>query len=237
LRAIYYSFNEKNKLQKGDIVEYSGSSFNHLMRVVRVRAGEEILLMDGKGTLAYTKILDINKNKLIFEIDSKIIINKSTLLNLGICLTKREYLDEIIRKATEIGFNKIFILNSDYSQKFKINFDRLDRIIKSAGLQSNNPFWPEIRDNIPMIDFLKKNSEDVICFNNREIKTNKICIRNIEHLLIGPEGGFSKFENDMLDQLNVRQVKLPTPILKSSTAITTGFGYIHGLLSKSDEST
>ncbi|MBT7695122.1 MAG: RNA methyltransferase, partial [Cryomorphaceae bacterium] len=109
---------------------------------------------------------------------------------------------------------------SRYSEKKKINTERLERIITSSIKQSNQFFIPKINPIIPFSSFILNNDEEKIMANlktdnklRKELFTNNsICI------LIGPEGGFSDEEINLARENNIKEVTLGNNRLRSETA-------------------
>ena len=102
----------------------------------------------------------------------------------------------LVEKATEIGIKEITPIITRYSEKKKVNHERLERITISSLKQSNQLFKPKINNTEKFYDFLKNNSDQKIMANlktkniliKESINSNQIC------LIIGPEGGFSDNE-------------------------------------------
>ena len=87
-------------------------------------------------------------------------------------MVKKEALELSIRQATELGVNKIFLLNSQYSQENSLKADRLEKIIVSAMEQSNNLFYPEII-NSELSAFVSTNKEDILLFTSQSSTVDK----------------------------------------------------------------
>jgi 16S rRNA (uracil1498-N3)-methyltransferase len=125
-----------------------------------------------------------------------------------------------VEKATELGISQITPVISRYSEKKKINTERLERIITSSIKQSNQFFIPKINPIIPFSSFILNNDEEKIMANlktdnklRKELFTNNsICI------LIGPEGGFSDEEINLARENNIKEVTLGNNRLRSETA-------------------
>ena len=100
---------------------------------------------------------------------------------------EKEALELSIRQATELGVNKIFLLNSQYSQENSLKADRLEKIIVSAMEQSNNLFYPEIIIS-ELSTFVSNNSEDVLLFTSQSSTVDKNKIHQKMIPLIGLRG-------------------------------------------------
>jgi 16S rRNA (uracil1498-N3)-methyltransferase len=76
----------------------------------------------------------------------------------------------LVEKATEIGVKEITPIITKYSEKKKVNHERLERITISSLKQSNQLFKPKINNTEKFSDFLKNNSDQKIMAN---LKTKK----------------------------------------------------------------
>ena len=91
-------------------------------------------------------VTEISKKQLHLKLlDS--VLNESRKYDLSILigLTKKDDLSSIIKSSVEIGANQIIICLTEYSQRYNVNADRIDRILISAMEQSNNSIKPSLR--------------------------------------------------------------------------------------------
>ena len=135
-----------------------------------------------------------------------------------------------IRQATELGVNKIFLLNSQYSQENSLKADRLEKIIVSGNGATKGSFYPEIIIS-ELSTFVSNNSEDVLLFTSQSSTVDKKQIHQKMIPLIGPEGGFSDDELNLFKSTASHHIHLPTPILRADPAVPTCVGYLLGATS------
>lgn len=211
--------------------QIKGDAAHHLMNVVRVEANEEILLLNGKGLMVKTKVTALSKRELQLTKleDKQIPLSKSMDLALGI--PKKEALELSLKQAVELGFSKIYLIRSQYSQTRLPEADRLEALLVSALEQSNAAYLPEIVpmswEEVPTTDY-----SDILMLDS-QTKTDglKLSGKGCVLLVIGPEGGFSPEETKLLHGWsNIRILNLPTPILRTPTAVAAGAGIILGSL-------
>ena len=227
MRAIFYSFQKENNL--GNIV-VTDDSAKHL-NVVRVKINEEILVLNGHGLIALTKVSLITKNQielLIISIEESVASHE---ISLAIANPKKEAFEDILKIAVELGIRNIYPLTSKFSQYDYVYNDRIQRILESALIQSNNPFLPVIYPQAELIDYVKNLDSVLYFFNSRQNNCGKVeFISGTRTILIGPEGGFSANEEDaILTKNNVISIHLPTPILRAPTAVASSVGYLLSL--------
>ena len=200
---------------------------HHLLKVIRAKAGDEISLMNGKGIIADASITEASKKQALLEIHNikqyPALINK---IHLGICpLKKRDKFELVIEKATELGVSEISIIQSEFSERSKINTERLEKIIISAAKQSINPYSPILNPVIKYADFINSKASSTEqkliawCGTTKQSHIAKLykpkedCI-----LLIGPEGDFSASEIELSTGRNFVPVNLGSLRYRSETA-------------------
>lgn len=227
MRSVYLP----GEIQNDSTVILNNETAHHLIKVVRVKLGEEILGLNGKGQVYKFKVVDLAKKDLSLELLESEYIEKSQKIDLAIGQTKRDALDLIIKQACELGVSRVIILATKYSQRYEIKADRIQKLLISALEQSNNPYLPEVL----VKDFkdLATNEYDQIVFYSSIADGEGKPIKAAQSplIVIGPEGGFSKEEEAELRSLeNSICFKLKTPILRAQTAVSTCFGHYLGML-------
>ncbi|MBF0297267.1 MAG: 16S rRNA (uracil(1498)-N(3))-methyltransferase [Oligoflexia bacterium] len=216
----------------------------HLTQVLRIKQNESILILDGKGNKAVCKIVSINRKELFLRVIKKEISQKKFNLDLALCIPKKEYLEDIIKMSVELGIAKIIPLVSKFSHgKSSIgmgNRERLDRLIESAMIQSNNPFKLEIAEAIDLMEISSKlkSKYQQIFFFCEHIHTNEsadkyqfpmkaLSFQDPTLLIIGAEGGFAVEEDVFIQNISgIKRVHLPTQILRCPTAVCAATGFI-----------
>ena len=202
-------------------------SLHHLVNVVRMKVGENLLLLNGQGLAVETLVEGISKREIKLKKISHLQHERPFHFDLALGMPKREALELSLKQATELGFRKIYLIKSDYSQMKYPERDRTESVLVSALEQSNAPFLPEVVTlpwkDIPWGQYAQAWLLDSQTKTGREERAKT---QGESHLLIvGPEGGFSPLELTYLHSCQeVRVVHLPTPILRTPTAIAAGAG-------------
>jgi len=227
MRAVYLDHNfEQNR------IELSGEEAHHLLKVVRVKNGEEILGLNGKGTIAKLVVTEIGKKNIIFIVTSTNLLSRARHFDLAIGKTKKEAMDLVLKQAVELGIGKVYILETQYSQRYQINHERIRRILISAMEQSNNPYMPEILE-ADLNSLLTENYDSFSLFSLREAQNdNNLTENSIEKSLIfiGPEGGFSSEEEEQILNTEITSaIHIPTNIMRAPTAVSCAVGYLLGV--------
>lgn len=222
MRAIYHPF---ENLEKTLLI--TGEQAKHL-QVVRIRQGEEVLLLNGQGAKAYTVVGAISKNQvelIVSKVESE---TRMHGIHLAVANPKKDAFEDILKIAVEMGVKSIQPLKSEYSQYDYESSDRLNRILESALIQSNNAFMPVVHTQKSLEEFLESIQLPLYFFNSRPSEnkiTNSSAVEKM--VLIGPEGGFSEREIDLITaRPQIFSIHLPTPIQRAPTAVASSIGYL-----------
>ncbi len=224
MRAVFHSF---DKIADNETLLVTGEAAHHL-NVVRIRNNEELLLLNGRGSILTGKVLSASKNAIEISILKSENKNPTHALSLAVAMPKKDAFEDILKMAVELGVNDIYPLVSEYSQHEYAPSDRVQRILESALIQSNNPFLPMIHEQRSLEAFLKEHKETLVFFNSRPVDAKKDQAHGPKKtILIGPEGGFSPAEVSAINLYpSVLEIHLPTPILRAPTAVASSVGYL-----------
>jgi 16S rRNA (uracil1498-N3)-methyltransferase len=200
--------------------------FHHLRNVLRINVNDSILLLDGKGNSRKAQVIHIDKKELLLRTNGEIKYNEFSNNNtIALGLVKKDSFELAIKMCVELAYRKIILIKTEYSQNYPIKEDRLNKIIETAMEQSNNPYYPKV----DYLNFSELNLEDyegivLASMNTSDTKS----IKNKDNLiLIGPEGGFSSKEEEViLAHRNCAQLHFDTGILRTPTAIAAISGSI-----------
>jgi 16S rRNA (uracil1498-N3)-methyltransferase len=216
-------------LCKDLVLELNEEQAHHLA-VVRVRVGDQVLILNGKGGKALAQITSLSKKTGQVQIQSVSADTRKHQISVVLGVPKKDAFEDIVKIAVELGVAEIHPLSTQFSQYEVESNDRLNRLIESALIQSNNLFWPEIYKQTNLDDFLENFVGELVYFSSRPSEI-KYKIENFSDkkvaVLIGPEGGFSEEEEaKIVAYKNVNIVHLPTPIMRAPTAVATSIGYL-----------
>lgn len=205
-----------------------GDELKHV-KALRLKLGDSVLITNGDGLVAETKLKVIEKQSNIFEVES-IYENYNEpkfrkILIVGILHNKDRY-EFLLEKAIELGITDFIPLISQNVQKNKINLERLRQKGLSAVKQCKRARIPmvynpiqiseisEYLDGINNIILLDMNENNILNSNNRENK-----LKGSTAFIVGPEGGFTYDEHEQLYKLNnVRKWYLGSRRLRTETA-------------------
>ncbi|MBB4807822.1 16S rRNA (uracil1498-N3)-methyltransferase [Chryseobacterium defluvii] len=217
------------KLFYGDIkdnkVFINDEEQQHIIKVLRMRDGEEIHVTDGKGNLAFGKLILEGKKAGIEVSDIKTgLPDFNPRLHIAIAPTKNiDRIELFVEKATEMGVSEITFLLTEKTERKNMNMDKIRKQSIAASKQSLRFHFPVIHNFIKLPDFLKNISPETTfvahCHENLErIELNNISQSENSTFLIGPEGDFSEKEIQFLADSGIRAVSLGNQRLRTETA-------------------
>ncbi|MEY2792799.1 MAG: rRNA ((1498)-N(3))-methyltransferase [Bacteroidota bacterium] len=200
----------------------------HANKVLRLKTGDSIYLLNGKGKKYKAILTESNSKKSLFSnlsIETDVFENKN-LLNLWIAPTKQmERIEWMVEKCTEMGLRSIGFFYSKNSERKEIKLPRLEKIIISAIKQSKQLFLPEIHEIQSfegLVNSLKIRNEQngfaYISTNNSKSIQNFAHKKKISNILIGPEGDFTQKEIELLFSNDFNSFSLGESILRTETA-------------------
>lgn len=222
MRAAYIQ-----DLVSQDQYSLTGDILHHLVSVVRIEKGEELLLLDGKGLSITTAVTEVSKKELILKNLSEKLSESKFCMDLVLGIPKKDALELSLKQAVELGFRKIYLVRGSYSQNKVPERERIHSLLVSALEQSNSSFLPEVLEinwgALPWNDY-----GTVLLLDSQTGKpSSSRAVSDKNLLIVGPEGGFSPEELENLRaQKNLESILLPTPILRTPTAVATGAGVL-----------
>jgi len=198
----------------------------HCIRVLRLNTGDEITLVDGKGGLFKTRIVNPEVKRCqveVFESFSEF-EKRDYYLHIAIAPTKNiERFEWFLEKATEIGIDEITPLLCEHSERKVINNERLEKVIISAVKQSIKAYVPKLNALTPFKQFIQSQNPENLYIAHCQRKglnhlKNELHLNRNVTVLIGPEGDFSPDEVSKAIQLAIKEVSLGNSRLRTETA-------------------
>ena len=206
---------------------------HYIVNVLRLKRGSKINFFNKNGEWK-SEIIYLEKSRVEVKFLKKIKQpTSSSKINLAICLVKKNPMENIMQKATELGVGKIIPIISERTEVKELNFDRAKKIVIEATEQSNQLVPPEILKVVKLKDFLKNlevNTKLLFADVNSNNNLKKEDLKNSKSLsvLIGPEGDFSSQEREtILGNTNVIPFRLSRNILRSDTAVISAISMIN----------
>lgn len=202
----------------------SEESSKHCVQVLRMKEGDRIDITNGIGQLFEATILHADKKRTSVQIDStKTIAPALQRITLGISLLKNATrLEWLFEKATEMGVHTIVPLICDHTIHERFKTERMQNILQSAMIQSQQVWLPILAEPTPFDQFLANftASQKIIAHCEPQEKTNikQLAVKDDCILLIGPEGDFSTKEIELALSQYYEAIHLGPTRLRTETA-------------------
>lgn len=206
----------------------------HAVRVLRLGVGDELNIMDGRGTYYHAEISAATNHKCLYRILSEEKQQPAWKghFTLGMAPTKlNDRVEWFAEKATEIGIDELAFLDCQFSERHVLKTERVEKIVVSAMKQSHKAWKPEVDEMKDFRHFIEQERQGqkfiCHCYDQADIgggqKEKPHLMDKIERgqdctVLIGPEGDFSIEEVRMAEQHGYISVSLGTSRLRTETA-------------------
>ena len=205
----------------------------HAIRVLRLKEGDEMFLMDGNGNFFRATVTLATTKHCMYQIEEKNPQEKTWSGNICIAIAPTKIMDRtewFAEKATEVGIDKLAFLNCKFSERKTMKQSRLEKIVISAAKQSRKPFMPVTSPLMRFEDFVRKDFpglkfiancygeiESVDLFENLSERKEQATREGVT-VMIGPEGDFSIDEVKLAIKCGYVPVSLGKSRLRTETA-------------------
>lgn len=212
----------------------------HALQSLRKSAGDEIFVTDGQGTLFRTRLIQ-EKPRFVLHIlsrEKKVRPQPAAALAIGYIRPAR--LDFMFEKGTELGVSEFFLIRTRYANYFSDNTRRYKKIIRQALKQSQRFYLPRISAFSSLEEFIKQISAFSCRIAAIDATYSSLFQKIFEFnrdssasflYIVGPEGGFSQDEINLLNNSAFAPVSLGQNRLRAETAAISGISlikqYIH----------
>ncbi len=210
-------------------VELTGSVVHYLARVLRLSAGDPLVLFNGDGKDYAGQVTEMHRQRVSVKLsDGRSAQNESALkITLVQAISRGERMDYSLQKATELG---VSCIQPVISRRVEVRLDEKRRakrlshwqgIVVSACEQSGRAVVPAVKAPLPLLDWLAETDESprLMLEPSAEVQMSSFPITaSAVSILVGPEGGFGQEEAKALKTGGVTSVSLGPRILRTETA-------------------
>ena len=222
---------------QGDTLELEEKESMHAVRVLRLKAGDPVIVVDGRGKWCEAIIREEHPKRCLVQIKSKTERYQPLSYGLHMAVAPTKNLDRFewfLEKATEVGISEISPLICERSERRKLKTERLERILVSAMKQSMKAYKPRLNPPVSLDDFLQADREGSLGIAHCYPLERK-GIRDLPHtgnytFVVGPEGDFTEEEVSLALDAGFTPVHLGASRLRTETAalyITTAISLLH----------
>ena len=202
----------------------------HAMRVLRLKGGDELFLMDGVGNFYRAQVTIAATHHCYYEILEVLPQERQWKGHFHLAIAPTKMMDRIewmVEKATEVGVDEISFLNCAFSERRVVKNPRVEKIIVSAMKQSHKAWKPVLNEMSTFAHFIEQPRAGVNyiahCYDeiprvNLFDELRKTPDETEMTVLIGPEGDFSIDEVRQAVDHGYQSVSLGTSRLRTETA-------------------
>lgn len=194
---------------------------HQMKKVLRLVAGDKVILLDGKGLLLFGEVKVISKDFVTILKEKIEHQDVSGLkINLYSALIKKDKYEWVLQKGTEIGVTRFIPIITKRTEKINLNKERALKIVKEAVEQSGRVDLPIIENPKDLKDVCSTCETGCLVFNptGSVLDVNHYKELDEINIFIGPEGGFDESEIEMFKDNNMEIVSLGDKILRAETA-------------------
>ena len=215
-------------------IEITGEDVRHIRDVLRMKAGDSLVVCDGRGNDWLCRIAEIKKTGVLTEVLGRRQSSGEPPVEVVLYqgMPRGDKFDLVVQKCVEVGVSRIVPMICERTQfgaellKKANKTDRWRRIALEAAKQSGRGKVPKIADVVTLenaVRLLPEGAFVIIPYEKERERTLKSTLREHPeakncHIFIGPEGGFSEREIAGAIEAGAMPVTLGPRILRTETA-------------------
>jgi 16S rRNA (uracil1498-N3)-methyltransferase len=221
---------------EGGICRMDHDESGHCIKVLRHRLGDEISVIDGRGTLYRCRIVSDSHKEVVAQVIDSVQDwgGHPYRLHMAVCPTKNnDRFEWFAEKACEMGFDELSPIIGDHSERRILKTQRVEKILVSASKQSLKAAVPVVNEPVSVKEFIAANAAAnglkliAYCFDDESVPRRSIKeVLSVYEgtdvtVMIGPEGDFSHEEAEMALKAGFIPVHLGSSRLRTETAAIT----------------
>ena len=219
---------------QGDRVTITGDDVKHIVRVLRMEAGDEVIVCDGTGRAFQTELTELGDGAVTARIVEELSAQPESPVKITLAqgLPKGDKMDLIIQKGTETGITRFLPLSMSRcivqydDKKEQKRRERWQKIAKEAAEQSHRNIVPDVangmtfkqlmngleRFDLVLVPYEMEKARGVRDVLEEHPEAREVCV------VIGPEGGIAEEEIETALRAGAVPVTLGPRILRTETA-------------------
>lgn len=214
----------------------TGDELHHAVRVVRLRAGEQVELFDRSGATAAGVVESIERDRAVIAAGERLASRESPLaVHLAMALIQLDRFELVLQKATELGVRSITPLLTDRTEvrpeRLGGKAERWERIVFEAVKQSGRSIVPAVAAAAPLPAVLARGGTKIVFDADTEASpVDELRVDEVT-LLVGPEGGWSDGElhaardhGCLFQRLGPRRLRAETAAIAALAIVSARFG-------------
>lgn len=212
-----------------------GQEARHMTQSLRLRVGDEVVLLDGQGRIGQCRIRQTDRKQVALELlEERLVPRPASLPVMALAFSKAVRRGFFAEKAAELGAHAVWLWQGDFSQgRLPAQAAETWRAQMIAGIkQSGNPWLPEVHTLAGGVSELVQRAAEAerrilpweLESPDAIIAPAQLGLPGVTVYAIGPEGGFSPRELEALNAAGFARISLGDRILRCETAATLCLG-------------
>ena len=226
---------------EGDIAQIVGSDNLHLVRVLRMRVGERLILLDNRGSAWVAVLETVEKSASRARLEAPAPLPQEPRLRITVAqaMGKGDKLEQVIQHGVEIGASHFVPLETERGvvsfspERAKEKLTRWSQIAKSAAEQSGRLFLPTVSAAMRFKDWATQaETPTLLLHTDPHAMTLRAYLEGLQSLptcltlAVGAEGGWTPAEAEFAKGFHIATVRLNTPVLRTETAALAAISQI-----------
>ncbi|MBD3257670.1 16S rRNA (uracil(1498)-N(3))-methyltransferase [candidate division GN15 bacterium] len=230
---FYITIDTNSPPTDGAVVELAADEAHHAAKVMRLKAGNLVLLVDGFGHGYRAELVTLSAKKASARVHGLVrdFGEPSVRVTLAAGLSAGSKFDSVVQRGTELGVTRFVPLITekskvklDDSRRAKARVTRLTKVAVASMKQCRRSYLPQISQPVTLGEFLadfdKQDRGLIFHPSKAAIPLSNVALDGKRRLslLVGPESGFSDAEVEAAVQAGLQPVSLGERILRTETA-------------------
>ena len=213
-------------------LDLESDAANHVGRVLRMNAGQQLCLFNGNGNQYDAEIVTVSKKSVSVKVTKEHLLDRESPLkiHLGQVISRGDRMDFTLQKSVELGVTEITPLFSERCgvklppERLEKKIQQWQKIVISACEQSGRNIVPVVYPAINVENWCQQQSEELRLTLHPRAELSVSTIPNPDkgiRLLIGPEGGLTNEEIEQSLAQGFKEILLGPRVLRTETASLT----------------
>ena len=203
-----------------------GKAAHYLSRVLRLSENTEVVLFNGDGFDYRCTLIEFSRGRVRARVVEQLPNESESPLRVTLtqAMSRGDRMDYSLQKATELGVNAVQLLTTERVE-LKLSGNRLQKrmahwegVIESACEQCGRATMPELRSPVPLAQWIEVPGRKLVLDAGGAQSLSQLKLSSEVDFAVGPEGGFSESEIDLMKSAGVQPVHMGPRILRTETA-------------------
>lgn len=214
----------------GELFQPEPREAEHLFRVFRARPGDRVLVMDGRGGRGEAEVVDKKQLRFLNTLPE---VQQEIELDLYCAIPKKAKLDSLLPQLPGLGVRSLHPLLLEHSVATGENPDRWELLLREGCKQSGNPRLPLLYPPVNLetaLEEVRRSGAELYFGSVTPADPGQEQPGKVRAWFVGPEGGFTREEEEMLLAAGGRPLKLGSWIMRLESAAVAGLAVLNRLV-------